>query len=153
MSNINDSSIKIIDKNTNNNNLSYVYYLQELSQYRCDVSLPGRTEVCNRDIECFAVGVPVIRPYLNIDYPDPLIPNYHYISCYDSCKYWDGNPFYLDYKEIGLYIVSYWHNIKDNFDYLNFVSNNARAWFIKNCTIKNNISYVLSQIDMEALNG
>ena len=149
--NINDESIIIIDKNINNNNLNYRDYLVELSRYRCALSLPGGTEICNRDIECFAIGVPVIRPHIDTLYPDPLISNYHYINCYHDCKYWDGNPYYLDYNSVGLYIIDYWNKIKNNFEYLLFVRNNARNWFIKNCTLKNNISYVLSKINMESL--
>lgn len=150
---ITDSSIVIIDKNTESNNLNYINYLQDLGSYRCALSLPGGTEVCNRDIECFAVGVPVIRPYLNIDYPDPLIPNYHYISCYGDCKYWDGNPSYLSYKDFVLSLEHYWGKVKNNFEYLDFISNNARQWFLKNCVLENNMEYILSQIDLEALYG
>jgi hypothetical protein len=151
--NINDSSIKVINKHENNNNLNYLEYLKELSQYRCALSLPGGTEVCNRDIECFAIGVPVIRPYLNIEYPDPLISNYHYVSCYINCQYWDGNPTYLSNKDFSDYTENYWNKIKNNFEYLNFISNNARSWFFKNCTLNNNVNYVLSQIDLEKLYG
>jgi hypothetical protein len=155
ISHSNDPSILIIDKNIHDNNLSYQKYLQELSQYRCALSLPGGTEICNRDIECFAVGVPVLRPFLNVCYPDPLIPNYHYISFYTDCKYWDGNPSYLDLEngEFIRYLEHYWNIVKHNIEYLNFVGNNARDWFVKNCTLKNNISYILSQINLESLNG
>lgn len=151
--NINDNSIIIIDKNSDNNNLCYADYLKDLSQYRCALSLPGGTEVCNRDIECFAIGVPVIRPFLNIQYPDPLIPNYHYISCYTDCKYWDGNPNYLSNKHFADYVVDYWNKIKHNIEYLDFVRDNARKWFLKNCTLENNIEYILSKLNMEALYG
>lgn len=149
--NINDNTIIIIDKNTNQNHLEYNNYLKDLSQYRCALSLPGGTEVCNRDIECFGIGIPVIRPFLNIEYPDPLIPNYHYISCYHDCKYWHGNPEYLSYSDFINHLKYYWHKVKDNFEYLDFVSNNAREWFVKNCTLENNINYVISQLNMEKL--
>jgi hypothetical protein len=149
--NIEDKSILIIDKNSNNSNLNYLNYLEDLSNYRCALSLPGGTEVCNRDIECFAIGIPVIRPFLNIDYPDPLIPNYHYISCYDSCKYWDGNPQYLSNQDFKNSLVECWTRFKENWDYLNFISYNARAWFIKNCILENNVDYILSQINLEKL--
>lgn len=151
--NIKDSSILIIDKNNYNELLDYNTYLKDLSQYRAAISLPGGTEVCNRDIECFGVGIPVIRPYLNIQYPEPLIPNYHYISCYADCKYWDGNPWYLNYTEFTEYLEYYWNKIKDDTEYLDFIATNARNWFVTHCTLKNNIEYVLSQISLEALNG
>ena len=149
--NIKDNSVKIIDKN-NNQNLNYNDYLKDLSQYRCALSLPGGTEVCNRDIECFAIGIPVIRPYLNISYPDPLIPNYHYISCCGDYKYWDGNVDELNINNFAANLIHYWSKIKDNIEYLEFIRTNARNYFLKNCTLHNNINYVLSQIDLELLN-
>jgi hypothetical protein len=150
---LNDESITIIDKNSTNNNLNYIEYLQDLTKYRCALSLPGGTEICNRDIECFSIGVPVIRPNLSINYPDPLIANYHYISCYDNCKYWSGNPTYLSYKDFQESLKDCWHRVRDNLEYLEFVANNARRWYLKNCTLTQNIKYVLSKLDLEALNG
>lgn len=149
ISNIKDPSILVLDRS--NHNLNYQEYLQDLAAYRCALSLPGGTEVCNRDIECFGVGIPIIRPFLNIEYPDPLIPNYHYISCYTDCKYWDGNPYYISYKDFIESLEYYWHKIKNNIEYLNFIRSNARNWFTKNCIINNNIDYILSQINMEKL--
>jgi hypothetical protein len=152
LDNLNDESITIIDKNSTNN-LNYIEYLQDLTKYRCALSLPGGTEICNRDIECFSIGVPVIRPNLCINYPDPLIANYHYISCYDNCKYWDGYPSYLSYKDFQESLKDCWSKVKDNLEYLEFISKNAREWYLKNCTIENNIKYIMSKIDLGALNG
>ena len=149
--NITDTSISVSDKSSKN--LDYHNYLNYISHYRCCLSLPGGTEVCNRDIECFSVGVPVIRPTLSVQYPDPLIPNYHYISCYDSCKYWDGHPSYLSYNDFQESLQDCWHRVKDNTEYLEFVAKNAREWYLKNCTLTQNIKYVMSKIDLEALNG
>lgn len=144
-------SLEIIDKSNKSGYLDYPEYLNDLAQYRCALSLPGGTEICNRDIECFGLGVPVIRPYLDIHYPDPLISNYHYINCYSDCKYWDGNPSYLSYKDVQAHILKYWLLIKDNFEYLDFVAKNARSWYVKNCSINSNIKYILSNMELEKL--
>lgn len=143
--------ILIIDKNDDNQQLSYDDYNADVTKYRAALSLPGGTEICNRDIECFAVGVPVIRPHIDINYPDPLIPNYHYISCFESCKYWSGNPEYLSYESFAKYVIYYWEQIKNNIEYLRFISKNARSWYVKNCTMNYNIKYILSQINLENL--
>lgn len=148
-----DQSINIVDKNTGNNALQYIDYLKDLTKYRCALSLPGGTEICNRDIECFSVGVPVIRPLISTAYPDPLIPNYHYISCYDNCKYWDGNPSYLSYVDFQRSLIECWHRVKDNIDYLDFIAKNAREWYLRNSIIDNNIKYTISKIDLGALDG
>ena len=151
---IKDSSILIIDKNKKTKNLlDYSEYLKDISMYRCALSLPGGTEICNRDIECFGIGVPVIRPHLDINYPEPLIPNYHYISCYHDCKYLHGSPEYVDPKEFKKYLIYYWEKVKDNFEYLDFISHNAREWYVKNCTLDQNIKHLLKNIDLELLYG
>ncbi len=150
--NINRDDILIIDKNENNQNLNYVDYLKDMSKYSVSLSLPGGTESCNRDIECFGIGVPVIRPHLQINYPDPLIPNYHYINCYHYCDYTDnGNPKYLSYEDFKENLIYTWDKVKNNQEYLDFISKNAREWFVKNCLPENNIELFLNKIDLNLL--
>ena len=149
-----DSNMFIVDRNTgNDNNLTHVQYMQDMSEYRCSLGLPGGTEICQRDIESFAVGIPVIRPHLDIIYPDPLISNYHYINCYYSCKYWEGHATYINPADFQKQVLYYWDKIKDNFEYLEFVSTNARNWYVRNCTLNTNIKYLLKTIDLELLYG
>jgi hypothetical protein len=150
---INRNDIIIIDKNKNNSNLNYSNYLKELSDYVSILSLPGGTEICNRDIESFGIGSPVIRPQLSVNYPDPLIPNYHYISFYNYCDYTEnGNPKYIDYDSFKKNLEYTWDLVKNNDEYLNFISQNARNWFVKNCSIENNINYFINKIDLKNLN-
>lgn len=149
---IQQNDIKIIDKNNGDNNLDYPNYLKELSKYSCSLSLPGGNEMCNRDIESFAIGVPVIRPHLQINYKDPLIPNYHYINCYHACDYSiDGNAKFISYDDFSKNLVHVWNSIKNNDEYLNFISKNARDWFLNNCTLEKNLDYLLSKIDITLL--
>lgn len=145
--------IIIKNKNENNQNLTYLEYLEELTTYTGSLSLPGGTEICNRDIECFAVGVPVIRPLLQVNYPDPLIPNYHYINCYHYCDYSNGgNPEYQSYDDFKINLIRTWDLVKNNEDYLNFISKNARQWFERNSILTNNLKYVFNQIDLKKIN-
>jgi len=155
LSRVNDESIVIIEKRQNEaaETLSYEDYLKELSQYRCALSLPGGTEICNRDIECFAVGTPVIRPFINTDYDDPLIPNYHYISCFSDIKYWNGNPEHSDFESFGDHLLETWNRVRYNEEYLRFISENARRWYEKHCTLDKNLRYLLRHIKLEELNG
>lgn len=144
--------IIILDKNQENENIEYQEYLKEVSTYKCALSLPGGTEVCNRDIECFALGVPVIRPIIVTNYPDPLIPNYHYISCYHNCDYMDnGNPKYLNPKDMQDNTIYIWDRVKNNHEYLSFITKNARAWYERNCGMNNNISRCINLTDLELL--
>jgi len=150
--NISQKDILIFDKNENNNNLDYKSYLNEISNYYCSLSLPGGNEMCNRDIECFGIGSPIIRPSLNINYEDPLIPNYHYISCYQPCDYSiDGHPKYISYEDFSKNLIRTWDSIKNDDEYLDFISQNARKWFVKNCKIDNNLNYIINKINLDLL--
>lgn len=151
---IDEEEIKIFDRRQGKeSNLDYGLYLKELSKYTAALSLPGASEICNRDIECFAVGTPVIRPLIHTHYEDPLIPDYHYINCYVDCKYYSGNPGYNNLEDFGKYLKQTWNMVKNKKDYLNFVSTNARNWYVKNCLIENNIEYLINRIKLEDLNG
>jgi hypothetical protein len=149
---IKNTELDIIDiRSEGSISLSYDLYLKEMSEYTCSLSLPGATEICNRDIESFGVGVPVVRPLLHTNYPDPLIPDYHYINCYSDCKYWNGVPYYENFAEVGKAVTVYWNKVKNNTEYLNFVAKNARDWYLRNCTVQSNINYVMSKLDLEIL--
>jgi len=141
------------DPNANKSSkLSYELYLKDMSDYTCSLSLPGATEICNRDIESFGIGLPVIRPLLHTKYENPLIPNFHYISCYEDCKYWNGTPYYPSFKEVGEYAAVYWNMVKNNEEYLNFISENARNWYLENTSLDNHLKYIMSKLDLEILN-
>lgn len=60
--------VKIKDPNNHNiiscKPLSYEYkkYAYDLINHKIALSLPGAGDMCNRDIECFGLGVPMLRP-------------------------------------------------------------------------------------------
>jgi hypothetical protein len=149
---LDDDSIKIIDKNnTEKDNLDYEHYLADSLGYRGVLSLPGGNEMCNRDIEGFAIGTPVFRPTISVQYEDPLISNYHYVSFYDNCKYWDGDPWYSSHDSFSKSLHDCWYRMKHNVQYLNFVASNARSWYLKNCTFENNMKYLITKLKLDQL--
>lgn len=150
--NLNQSDIIIIDKNQDNQNLDYIDYLTEIKNYKAALSLPGGTEICNRDIECFGIGVPVIRPSLQIKFEDPLIPNYHYISFYQPCDYTPiGYPSYRSYEDFKKNLIYTWNKVKNDKEYLSFVSQNAKDWFDKNCKMESNLKFISKKINLDLL--
>lgn len=150
----NYDDIIIIDKNTDNNNLNYKEFITELGSYKASLSLPGGTNICHRDIESFAVGTPVFRPLLTTNYSDPLLPNYHYICFYGMCDYTDEHyPNFLSYTNFQDNLLYWWNTLKNNEEYLRYISINARKWFTNNCKLDTNIRYVLSKLNIEALYG
>lgn len=150
--NLNRSDIVINDKNQDGQTLNYIDYLKEMKGYKAALSLPGGTEICNRDIECFAIGVPVIRPSLQINFDDPLIPNVHYISCYEPCNYSPmGYPTYRSYDDFKQNLKMTWDRVKNNQEYLDFISKNAKEWFERNCKMESNLELLTKKIELNLL--
>ena len=44
------------------NKIDEASYYRELLRYRMALSVPGAGDMCHRDIECFALGIPILRP-------------------------------------------------------------------------------------------
>jgi hypothetical protein len=104
-------------------------YSNILMNYKVALSIAGRAEFCYRDVENFGMGVPIIRfQYIN-KMAIPLIPNYHYISI--------DRPDDLFYDRLGErkhaeMIENRFLEVKDDLDFLNFISENSRKYYIDN---------------------
>lgn len=55
-------------------------YFRKLAMSQVALSLPGAGDLCHRDIECFRLGVPVLRPMLQAELAVPLVAGEHYIG-------------------------------------------------------------------------
>jgi hypothetical protein len=122
---------------------------KEMKKYKAALSLPGGTEICNRDIECFGIGVPVIRPSLQINFEDPLIPNYHYISFYQPCDYTPmGYPSYQSYEDFKKNLIYTWNKVKNDKEYLSFIAENSKSWFDRNCKMESNLKFISKKINL-----
>jgi hypothetical protein len=60
--------------------VGFARYFHESASHRVMLSLPGMADVCNRDIECFGRGMCVLRPRMQNQFHDTLIPDHHYVS-------------------------------------------------------------------------
>lgn len=112
-------------------------YSDKLLNYKVALSIAGRAEFCYRDIENFAMGIPIMRfEYLN-KMSIPLIPNYHYISI--------ERPKDLFYDRMGTkihaeMIETKFNEIKNDSEFLKFISNNSRKYYEDNLSPNNSIS-------------
>lgn len=136
-----------IDKNiiTDFSPNSPEFYFPEAIQYKLGLSVDGRGEFCYRDIEYMALGIPMIRFEYESKFNDPLIPNFHYISVSrpdDMNLYKHGNEKHAKMLEEKYYEVI------DNDKFLNFISENARKYYLKNCEINANIKNTFELLDL-----
>ena len=111
-------------------------YAKKLITYKAALSISGRAEFCYRDVENFGLGTSILRfEYINKMF-NPLIPNYHYISV--------DRPDELSIDRLGTsehaqLLVNRFIEVKDNIDFLNYISNNARKYYEENLTMENSI--------------
>jgi hypothetical protein len=95
-------------------------FVMKMNSHKVILSLPGHGNLCHREFEAFGVGVPVLMIKHKNTLYDPLIPDKHYISV-------------NNYKDIkGRY-----EEVKDDEEYLEYVSQNAIEWFDNNCRYPN----------------
>jgi len=113
-------------------------YFYEIIQYKAGLCIPGVAEFCHRDVEYMAIGLPILKLQYVSDCNPKLIPNYHYISIDRFDKEEDkdfnggviakercGGPEYADRY------VKRFLEVKDNTDFLQFISKNARNYYVE----------------------
>jgi len=110
-------------------------FYQDLDKYNTPFDYPG--EYCYRDIEYIMLGVPFIR----IEYKDSLyndlIPNKHYISIPRELAY-------VTYKRNGdkgvaRLIHDKYIEIKDDNEFLSYISKNQLLWYNENLEKSNKL--------------
>ena len=122
-------------------------YFEEIINHKIALSIDGKGEFCYRDIECFALGVPIIRFEYESSFDQILIPNYHYISIprpTNMNEYKEGTKEHAE-----LLIESYLHAVK-NEELLNFISKNARKYYEDNLIYSKIASRTFSLLNLQA---
>lgn len=112
-------------------------YFDNLINYSVALSIAGVGELCYRDIECMALGVPLIRFEYQTKLNEPLIPNYHYISIPYDTTIPKHNGVHTD--RLGNF--NHCKQIEDRFrevildkEFLEFISKNSRKYYEENLT-------------------
>jgi hypothetical protein len=122
-------------------------YSKKLLTYKIALSISGRGEFCYRDIENFGMGIPIIRFEFKNELYNPLIPNFHYISIdrpKDLIIDREGNDYHAKLIE------ERFLEVKDDIDFLNFISNNARKYYDDFLSKENSIITTYNILDLES---
>ena len=121
-------------------------YFDNLINYSVALSIAGVGELCYRDVECMALGVPLIRFEYQTKLNEPLIPNYHYISIPYDTTIPKHNGVHTD--RIG--DNSHSKQIEDRFkevisdkEFLDFISKNSRKYYEENLSPLSRINRTL----------
>ena len=102
-------------------------YSEEAINYAVGFSCAGTAQFCYRDIEYMAMGILMLRfRYINEMEPQ-LIPNKHYISTDEIFDTHEEH--HLNDKHARM-IENKFLQIKNNYDFLEYISKNARSYYL-----------------------
>jgi hypothetical protein len=124
-------------------------YANTITNYKLALSVAGRGELCYRDVECMAMGIPMIRfEYFSKLNPE-LIPNYHYISVDrpDDFKNW-GMLDRLGNKSHSDVIVKKFLQVKDFKEFLDFISANAKRYYEEYLSPENSVKHTIKLLGL-----
>jgi hypothetical protein len=120
-------------------------YFEDLINYKIGLSIAGRGELCYRDIEYMALGIPMIRFNYFSELNPNLIPNYHYISI--------NRPEDLIIDRLGneshsKLIEERFLEVKDDYEFLNFVSKNAKQYYSDYLSRENRVNHTIKLLNL-----
>ena len=123
-------------------------YLKLAITYKMGLALPGVAEVNFREIEYMAIGLPMLRMEYMTQLNPPLIPNYHYVAVDRSNFLWD---MYADRNGGDEYVNAYFkrfNEVKNDKEFLSFISKNAREYYTNYCSPQNRIQHLLTILEL-----
>jgi len=122
-------------------------YLKLAIKHKVGLSLPSVAEICYREIEYMAIGLPMLRLEFMTQLDPPLIPNYHYIAIPRDNFPWDAN---FDRAGGEKYVEAYKNKfleVKDNKEFLDFISKNAREYYNNYCSPQNKLKVLMKSLE------
>lgn len=120
-------------------------YARDLIRYKMAFSIAGRGEFCYRDIECMAIGVPLIRfAYRSLMNPE-LIPDYHYISVDRPSDITHDSLLNETHSKM---IEQKFLEVKDDKDFLQFISDNARNYYLNYIDGHSGVSHTVDLLEL-----
>ncbi len=136
-------------------------YLYEITHSTIGLSIPGMAEFCHRDVEYMAIGVPMMRFEYLTDMEPKLIPNVHYISIpridtsmgeERSCGKENLESGFIGQNEhTDKYAELYYEKfmqVKDDKDFLDSISRNARAYYQKYMHPRNRVEHFMKLMEL-----
>ena len=124
-------------------------YANEMLDFKIALSIAGRGEMCYRDIECMAMGIPFIRFEYTTELNPPLIPNFHYVSVNrpDDLKDWMNLDRNGEHHHAEMITKRYLEVINDT-EFLEFISKNARQYYENYLSPVSSIKHTIKLIDL-----
>lgn len=139
-----------VQKTGEGTHFHYPDYIKHLNQYGINMSLNGAGQICFRDMEILGLGTALFRPKLSLDFHNPLIPDYHYISVdYDSIK--GVKPKNQYYSLLSDLMINRWNEVVKDRDFINEVARNGKKWFDENVPKEKHGEILINLLDFNKL--
>lgn len=125
-------------------------YFRRLAERRLALSVAGVGDICHRDIECFALGVPVLRPTIQAQFAVPLEPDVHYIEVpYERIGAPHRYPDHpKDPDKLARDILSRYRRVRRDKALLDRIADNALAYYNANIAFPGIGTHTLSLLDL-----
>ena len=120
-------------------------YFEDLINYRVGLSIAGRGELCYRDVEYMALGIPMLRFNYITELNPKLIPNYHYIAL---DRPYDLSIDRLGNREHAKLLEQRFLEVKEDKEFLTFISKNAREFYESYFSRQNRVEHTLSLLNI-----
>ena len=102
-------------------------------------------------MEILGLGNALFRFELSTKFHNPLIPNHHYISVpYRDIKY-DPRNDHDYYKKLSDRLFDRFEQVKHQHDFIKFVADNGRRWYLENATVDANVKLLTQLVDFTKL--
>jgi len=125
-------------------------YVNELIKFKLGLSVAGRGEMCYRDVEYMALGVPFIRFEYTTEFFEPLIPNVHYISVDRPDDLFDWMKLdRIGEKNHAELIIKRYLEVKDDDEFLNLISKNAKEYYNKYLSPSSSVDFTIKMLGYE----
>jgi hypothetical protein len=130
--------------------IHFDYYIKESIEYKlvlCSGVGGGYScgDYCFRDGELYGLGIPTLRPKYAIETYIPLIPDYHYISVDAE---FDEKFKYKNHGDLADKITKRYNEVIHDNEYLDFISNNARQWYMDMLSYPNVINNIIESLKL-----
>lgn len=118
-------------------------YYEELSNYRMGFNMDGAAMICYRDIECFGLGILLLREKIRNIFYEPLVEDKHYVNLFSGV---DMSKILYDESCHGELIKIIDEKVNEALkpEKFNFIINNARSWYEKYCLPENQLNLMYS---------
>ena len=130
-------------------------YFRELRSHAIALSLPGAGDLCNRDIECFGLGVPVLRPVYAGELEYPLEAGVHYIGVpyeplgREEDGRWPDYP--RDPFQLAADLLATYRRVRDDEDVLRGLSTRALDYYERYCAYPASGQVTFELLDLDSL--